>query len=269
MRTHHTTDPLTPELVERGEELAKELFGSQAKEVPVQTLPTLQRALAVNNRVTRPPGRVARKLVEHHHEIMRLTQEHNLAIRFLGFGALPQEPIVFAGPDCDWVLINAAYDPLYEHFDHYLPVPAREKRKLVGMKNVGVSFSDSVVAHALPEGALKDGEKLSLNLVKPLPAPQVTSRLRFLDRNISKLRQATEAAVRGIAVAGAALSAGALAVPVLAAAALPAAAAPLALIDPVLLGVEVVDGWETADSRPVGAFYYLTHWHWPLEVNST
>jgi hypothetical protein len=265
VRTLNSNDPLTAQAVESREELAQELFDRQAVEVSAQTLSILQRDLSVNNQVVKPPERVARRLVRHHHRTMRLVSEHDLPIRFVGFWRIPESFEVLKGPDCDWVLQSVPDDPLYQHRNNHLPVPEAVRTEIGRMNEAGVDFPATFIAHAVPTGSMKDKMEVEFHQVVPLPDREVTARLNALNKGVTFLRRGTEAVIKATAVAGAAVSAGAIAVPAALAAALPlVAATPLVVLDPILFGVEVVDGWQTEDGQPIGSWYYLTHWYWPV-----
>jgi hypothetical protein len=239
------------------QELVSELFGRPMEEVPEANLALLKRALHIGGLREMPPQKVAAHLVERHRHTMALAEEHNLPIRFIGLGRLPESFQVFEGPDCDWVLQSVPDDPLYQHRNDHLPVPAAVRTELSRMIEVGVDFPATFIAHAVPTGAMKDKTEVALSQVAPLPHRKVTARLRALDKASTLLLRGTEAVIKAAAVAGA------LALPVAAAVALPLVAAPLVVLDPILFGVEVVDGWQT-ETGHIATWTYLAHWHWPV-----
>lgn len=247
------------------QELASELFGRPMREVPETKLALLKRELHLGGLRELPPQKVAAQLVERHRHTMTLVEEHNLPIRFIGLGKVPEGFEVFAGPDCDWVFQSVPDDPLYQHRNNRLPVPEAVRTEIGRMKAVGVDFPATFIAHAVPTGSMKDKMEVELHQVAPLPDREVTARLNALNKGVTFLRRGTEAVIKATAVAGAAVSAGAIAVPAALAAALPlVAATPLVVLDPILFGVEVAHGWQAGDGQPIGSWYYLTHWYWPV-----
>lgn len=211
-----------------------------------------------------PPRHVAYEIAQRHHNTVALVYEHKLPIELIGFSKIPENLQVFEGPDCDWVLLNMLDDPILSHRNGKYPVPRTVRKNILEMAAIGVDFSATFIAHAVPKGSMEGKQEISLDQVFPYPDPSATSRLERLDRGITKLHQATRAALKAVAVTGATVSVGALAVPALLAAALPAgaAASSLLVLDPILFGVHVFPDWRAEDSRPFGAWYYITNWFW-------
>lgn len=259
---------------DRGEEwllqepdLVSELFGRPMSVAREGHLELVQRELQSRLLNQSPTSRVIQQIDQTHQNTLALCRDHALPIDFVGYGKLPVGHQVFEGFDCDWVLMGIPDDPLFVHRQGRLPVPQTVKSDILRMVEVGVEFSATYIAHGVPKGAMYGQSQVSLEQVMPLPDPRVSSRLRRLDKSILKLGQATKSSIKAIAVAGAAVSFGALAVPALLAATLPVGAAvgSVFFLDPILFGVQLFDGWMAEDGRPIGSWYYLAHWYWPLE----
>lgn len=262
-------EPLDLHTLEAGtldaQTLISELFGRPMYEAPEAKLVLFRHLFEIKGLREMPSQKVAARLVERHHHIMKITAEHDLPIRFIGFGRIPRSFQVFAGPDCDWVVQSVPNDPLYKHRDNRLPVPEPVRTEVEHMIGAGTDFTATVSAHAVQSGLMNNQTEVALRHIAPRPDWRVAARLSALEKGVTLLRRGTEAIIKATAVAGAALSAGAIAAPAALAAALPlAAATPLIILDPILFGVEIVDGWQAEDGQPIGSWYYLTHWYWPV-----
>lgn len=259
---------------DRGEEwllqepdLVSELFGRPMSVTRERKFELVERELHSGLLNQSPPSCLIQQIDQTHQNTIALGRDHALPIDFVGFGKLPVGHQVFEGLDCDWVLMGIPDDPLYVHRQGKLPVPQAVKTDILRMVEAGVEFSATYIAHGVPKGAIYGQSQVSLDQVMPLPEPSVSKRLRRLDKSILKLVQATRSSIKAIVVAGAAVSVGALAVPALLATALPVGAAvgSVFFLDPILFGVQLFDGWTSGDGRPIGSWYYLAHWYWPLE----
>lgn len=260
------TDTDSREVLE-DQDLVSQLFGrpmSAAREEQSQLIHNQLPIWLINQQ---PPSHVACDIAQSHQNTLTLVNEHDLPIEFIGFGKIPENFQVFDGPDCDWVLLNILEDPILSHRNGRLPVPRTVKKNILKMAAIGIDFSATFIAHAVPKGSMKGKREISLEQVFPYPDPSASTRLGRLDRGIMKLNQVTRVAIKAVAVTGATVSAGALAVPALLATALPAGAAAgsLLVLDPILFGVHVFDNWRTEDFRPIGGWYYLTNWFWPVK----
>src|SRR5690606_15064975 len=140
----------------------------------------LKKALHLGGLQGKPPMAVATHLAARHRQTMSLAEEHNLPIRFIGLGTLPESFQVFAGPDCDWVVQSVTDDPLYKHRNDRLPVPKAVQAELIRMREASVDFPATFIAHAVPKGAMTGKTEVALHQVAPLPDRKVTARLKAL-----------------------------------------------------------------------------------------
>jgi hypothetical protein len=170
--------------------------------------------------------------------------------------------------DSDWVIVPITEDPLFVETNRRFPMPKAILAQLHNYKKKGLQFEGIYVGHEIEPGVLKPGQSVTLDLIKPPPAPVVHQRLSSLSSKAQNAWQVlggigTDAA----RIAGWAAMIG-LAAPiavgvgagVAVGASLPFIAAAITY-DPILFGLHI-DRSVIVYGRPLAAWYYLTHWDW-------
>jgi hypothetical protein len=123
--------------------------------------------------------------------------------------------------------------------------------------DAGIDFDSIFIAHEVPRNSVSSTDSVDLKTLLPPPSPRARKRRDFRERSlVSYWNELLRLSKRAFGMMGKA-AAGTVAL----AAAAPLAAAPLAGLDPVLFGVNY-DENIISGGRPVGLFYYITHWRW-------
>ena len=206
------------------------------------------------------PQTVSNSLVRRYKETALITTMNRLPVRFVGYASPFSGTRIFKGPNCDWAMMYLGEDPVYCFHGNKLYAPHHVTTDVKRMAAAGLKFDAIFVAHEIPTGAVKPGQKISLDLIVPPPPPKVMKRLRFLEKTSGSWWHIIRNAIKGALVAPivAGVAAGTVAT-------LPAAGiVALAAADPILFGVQL-DNACKLDGQPVGMWYYLTHWYWPAE----
>lgn len=214
---------------------------------------------AVHKTVPALVGRRALALERDAPEIVRSARKAGVEIEFLGLNPLPGDPVLYEGPENDWVLA-----PVTTMDDAV--VPPRERRQLSRLTESRIDFPLTYIAHevrkeqtrALLEQQTQPGPVVLdraevAELVGPVPPPEATVALG--DRMSRRSTKVLKAAVNTSKVVGVAALGVAAAPVVLVGGAL----ASLATLDPIILGVIPA---VTARSGEPAAWFVLARWDW-------
>lgn len=245
-------------------DLASELFGMPAVEVPGSARPTTQSTRAVQLAARPLPPRILQSMLLEHQRIEALSRRHNLPVRPIGIAPVFEEVRIYQGLDSKWVLSPVENDVFYRYYGNKLPVPKWVKSEINRAVALGID-PRAYIAHELPREAddLKPGQAIPIEWVLPPPPAALARRTKMLAGAGCSWWQGVRAVLKGTAVAGRAVTAGTVAIG--AAAVGGVMAVPLALacgVDPCLLGAYCDDSW-TVDGRPVATWYYISHWYSP------
>jgi hypothetical protein len=186
-------------------------------------------------------------------DLVGRADEVGIPIKYLGIAPLFAEPRAYPGPTTDWVIgpIGA---------EDEMPIPRQHAKAVQTLKNAGIDFPMTYVAHEIPKEhlALEVGsghEVLDVERAAevvgpaPLPASSVTAGERLGNRAETVLRLVRH----GIVAVGALAAA-----PVVLVGAAAAAVATGGL-DPIVFGV--IPARSAHDGEPA-AWYELTRWEW-------
>lgn len=199
-----------------------------------------------------------------HENTMQIVQRHGFPIIPIGAAPVGYGTRLFHGIDSDWALVPLSEDPLFLETNRKFPLPNAIKHQLSLYHKKGLRFEHIFVGHEIEQGALQPGQALTLDLIKPPPAPKVSQRLEKLGTTAQSAwqvlgRTASDAArvVAWAAVLG-------LALPLAPVAAIGASATFIGsaiTYDPILFGLHI-DRSVNIGGRPLAIWYYLTHWEW-------
>lgn len=251
--------------------LVEALFGRPAAELSEQRLLTVRRELGLLSRLSQLPSPIAAEVAIRYEETTRLSSPHNLSIQFVGLRPVFEGVKFYPGKNFDWALMNITEDPLFQTQGGKLYVPDHVLEDFANMREAGLDFPVTFIAHEIQKGAIQKGIPLE-KLITPLPAEQVIQRLQKLDRVTAGFWKLVELAIKGIgfvsaaALAGASAAAlGATAAALGATAAVGTAAAGLLVLDPILFGVNIIDSWTVA-GYPMGMWWSLSYWSLPVPI---
>jgi len=233
---------------------AQLILEAPVAEVPSQGhWPTMLQALAIQPNTRNLPVTISPTLLEQHQITMQRAIAHSLPTKFIGYRPAFTGTDIFPGLDCDWAMMNLTHDPMYYYSGQKLIMPEVTIRDLLNVLNAGINFEAVFVAHAIPQGSIRAGQSVPLELILPPPPAQMTQRLNTLARITDALWFGVGKTLKTTASAMAAIAA----LPVAAAVGL----ASVASYDPVLLGLHI-DRSRLLNNRPFAMWYYLTHWYW-------
>lgn len=180
------------------------------------------------------------ELLHRERELIGRAAAAGLPVRPLGLAPLFSPARRICGADCDWLVFNAAHDPLLRHRDGF-PVPREQLRTLRALRRAQIDVDAIYLAHAVPHGAAAAS-------VVPPPARRAlhtAGRIGALSRTIWAL--ATMPLLAGGALAGAASFQSARG------------------LDPLVLGAVVAPG-EPIGPGTLGAWLLLAQWAYDAEV---
>jgi len=199
-------------------------------------------------------------------ETDRISTKKRLPVQFCGYRPLFRGSLVYPGRTSDWAIMNLTEDPFFRDHGHLLYAPQHVIKDVQKFDKLGMSFDAIFIAHELPKGSVTPGKPVPFDLIAPPPRARVQRRLSFLEQNAMSVWHSVARLAGAVVKVGAVATAGVATAGVAAAAAL-AAAAPAGL-DPILFGVQFDETWQ-ANGRPIGLWYYLTHWYWSEDEQST
>lgn len=191
-------------------------------------------------------------LIQKHTNVEIIATKKQLPVRFLGYSPIFSETRIYQGPESDWALMNLADDPLYYSNGQRLIVPSVVAQDINSIVKAGIDFSTIYIAHEIPKGSIKQGEEIPLELIAPPPPPDVVRRVKKRSRGAETFWQKVMAAIQVMITTGAATTIGAASF-----------VGALVAFDPVLFGVLVDEEWQV-NGKPIGLWYYITHWYWPI-----
>jgi hypothetical protein len=186
-----------------------------------------------------------------------ISTKKRLPIQFCGYRPLFRGSLVYQARTSDWAIMNLADDPFFRDHGQWLYAPQHVVNDIQRFDWLGMSFDAIFIAHELPKGSVIPGKPVPFDLIAPPPPAAVQRRLSFLERNALAFWQSVARLAGVVAKAGAVATVG------VAAAATLAVTAPVGL-DPILFGVHFDESWQV-NGRPIGLWYYLTHWYWSEE----
>jgi hypothetical protein len=192
-----------------------------------------------------------RAIFKRYHETHNLIEGKGLPVRFLGYAPLFSETRVYRGQGCDWAMMYLGDDPVYSFHKNKLYAPPPVIADINNILNAGMKFDAIFIAHEIPTGTVKLGERVPLDLIAPPPSPSVQQRLRFMENSSKGWWDFVKGSIVNTLVA-----------PTVAGVTAVGAAAALVARDPVLFGVQFDNNWKV-NNQPIGLWYYLTHWYWP------
>ncbi len=233
-----------------------ELFQAPVSVVPEEDWPVVLDALGIQRSLTGLlASHLSRSLLQRHQRTLRLAECNNLPLSFLGYAPVFPAPHVYPGLDCDWVVMSITIDPAFREWGRKFHFPALIKEQVERILQAGIEFDAIFIAHEIPQGLLESGKPVARELVLPSPDPRVLRRLEFLEGIVTSWWNF----VKGVAAA----IVGMAATTVETIAATNRVHRPT-YRDPVLLGVQF-DATCQVGGQPLGMWYYLAHWHWPVE----
>jgi hypothetical protein len=227
------------------------LFQAPVVEVTEGQWPVVLKTLEIQPYSNSLPQVTNNPLFKRFHETRTLSDGKNIPVRFLGYAPLFSGTRVYRGQGCDWAMMYLGNDPVYSFHKNKLYAPPPVITDITNIVNAGLKFDAIFIAHEIPQGSVKSGEKVPLELIAPPPSPNVQQRLQFIEDSSKGWWSF---------VTGAIVSA--LSAPSIAGVAAVGATAALVARDPVLFGVQFDTNW-TLNNQPIGLWYYLTHWYWP------
>lgn len=211
---------------------------------------TRQRRPQLNWQVGHPDDLLLERLLRRDQALERRVDEVRHGLRALKIAAphLGEAPLFMghrrcAGEPNDWVLVNAAVDPLV-HGAGGLPVPRTILTELKLLERQGPRFDALYLAHEIAPGSLDDGEPLRRRHLAPPPAATALRTAGLLGRLGQVAWAAALAPIAAVGLAG-----------LIAAA--PSTA--LAGLDPVLLGAVVAPGHAIAEGA-WAAWFLIARW---------
>lgn len=184
--------------------------------------------------------------------VMKKSEQNGLPVRYLGTMPLFAGFRVYNGQRYDWVLVNAAEDPLFKDRDGF-PVPGRILDELHRIQRSKLDFDVLYVAHEVPRGAVCEGAPLTTEMLMPPPPKAVqrlSDRLGAVGRAlwaVAALPVIASGTISGLITAGAATVVG------------------LIGLDPIMLGTVVGLDRPVAPGEPA-AWFYLGHWSFNREA---
>ncbi|HYJ00354.1 MAG TPA: hypothetical protein VEX36_11860 [Thermoleophilaceae bacterium] len=167
-------------------------------------------------------------------------RRRGIELRLVGATVLPQQQVIVRTDRGAWLFVDHVEDPTGDGYGGGIPVPERERAKLVELDRAGVRPDLLWLVHELPS-SWREGD--------PIPQLVPTPRhLREKDQRLAqRLRFATKLLVKGAGATVAAATA-----PIIAAGAAVAAVG----LDPIVLG-----GVRHPD-MPVVQWALLAQWDW-------
>lgn len=236
-------------------DLASELFHAPVAVAPNEHWTTALATMGINQGLTESHPSILPSLLRSHALTINQSTAEQLNITFLGYAPVQSRSRVFHGDGCDWVMMSLREDPLYYASGRKLVTPKPVHDELRRIVRAGINFDAMFIAHEVPAGSVKDGQAIPLELIAPPPPPEVMERMDRLGRQASgfwsgiaqTLRRVGDAASQTAVAVGSSL----------------AAIGSVTFRDPILFGVRFERDWRV-DGRPLGMWYYLTHWYWPI-----
>lgn len=227
------------------------LFQAPVAEVSEGQWPVVLKTLEIQPVSSLLPQVTNNALFKRYHQTHALSDRKGIPVRFLGYAPLFSGTRVYRGQGCDWAMMYLGDDPVYGFHKNKLYAPPPVITDINNIVNAGVKFDAIFIAHEIPEGSIKSGAPVPLELIAPPPSPSVQQRLQFMESSSKGWWSFVTGAIVG-----------ALSVPTIAGVAAVGATAALVARDPVLFGVQFDNNW-TVNNKPIGLWYYLTHWYWP------
>jgi len=191
-------------------------------------------------------------LYDRQQAIVRRSAQESLPVHYLGTMPIFTGYRVYPGRHYDWVLMNLGEDPLFQDRDGF-PVPERVLDELRRVRRSGVDFDALYVAHEVHLGTIREGARLTAEMLMPPPprtVQQLSDRLGAAGRiawAIATLPIVATGVVGGLIAAGT------------------AATVSIVGLDPILLGVVVGLNRPVVPGEPA-AWFYLDHWAFNEEV---
>lgn len=232
---------------EKSSDFYNDLFGLPIAEVSDDLWSVVLNTLEIMPDVKTLPVCSNRELFKRYSETRKISDEKKIPISFLGYAPLFSGTRVYKGIGCDWIMMYLGEDPLYNFHKNKLYAPLSVLSDIHNIVNSGLKFDAVFVAHEIPEGSIKTGDKVPIELIAPPPPGSVNKRIQFMEKSSERWWSVvSESITNAVAVGGMAIG----------------ATAALIARDPVLFGVQFDSKW-TMDSKPIGLWYYLTNWYWP------
>lgn len=183
-------------------------------------------------------------------------QQAQLPVKYLGYGPLFSEPQLISGRQRNWVVMPVEVDPMFHRYGRFY-APQEVLTCLNTMVEAGIDFDAIYVAHEIPKHVPRERWE---EAILPAPCPKVRRRLHTLERWMSRWWRVVTLTpvIRRIAAAVAS------AADLLAADPYTSLLPATRRADPILLGV-LTDKPCKPDGHSMGMWFYLSHWHWPVQ----
>ena len=238
-------------------DIYSELFQAPVAVVPKERWPVVLETLGIQRSASRfPIALPSQSLIERYRRTLYLAERNNLSLLFLGYAPIFSGTRVYRGRDCDWAMMHLGDDPVYCFYGQRLYAPRPVIEQMERIVQAGIEFDTIFIAHEIPVGSVKPGEPVPLELIIPPPHPQVRRRLSFLESTVMRWWGFVTKVLAGTAKMAA--------ITAIATATTAVGVAALVAQDPVLFGVQFDNAWQV-NGQPVGMWYYLTHWYWPVD----
>lgn len=224
-----------------------------------ELLPGLILALPQMGIVPRPPllpqTRAALELDQRFATTQHLASRSGLPVPFLGYSSLFSETRLYPGNASDWVMMPLKNDPLFQEYGQRLYAPEDVRQHLGQLHTAGIEMDGLYIAHEITPGVLRPGDPVPVELLRPTPPEHIVRRSQVLERTtrqwwdfVAKTVTTSVRVTNTFVQVGAAVAVqGALGI----------------LRDPILFGVQYHPDWQF-NGRPIGQWYYLTQWDWPV-----